>query len=167
MVVAQSHNKCVLRQKVKIKFCTIFDQNDQQQALFSLSSFLISKFSSSGPENRHVLPADEACSQPHPVHSEQGETEGEPDGEEWGRGGQGAQYCSHGLLFNQQRRMPGLWLLIRDAKRKYFLRYYHGAYFVNEIFNLLYSIAIINEQIFAVYYLMFKELFILTRFVQN
>lgn len=63
-------------------------------------------FSSSGPENWHVLPADEAGSQPHSVHPEQGETK-----EERGGGGQRAQHCSHGLLSNQQRRMSGLWLL--------------------------------------------------------
>lgn len=39
-----------------------------------------------GSEDRNVLPEDEACCQPHPVHPEQGEAEG----------GTGARRCIRG-----------------------------------------------------------------------
>lgn len=60
-------------------------------------------FLPAGPENRHVLPQNEARCQPDSVHPEQGETEGEPVSKEPGGGIQRAQHSSHGLFLSQQR----------------------------------------------------------------
>lgn len=77
---------------------------------FSWSNYIL--IFSTGPENGDVLPAHEACRQSHPVHSQQGEAEGEPVKHKRRSGGQGAQHRCDGLLASEQRGLHDVRLLV-------------------------------------------------------
>lgn len=59
-----------------------------------------------GSQDGDVLLEDEASRQPHPVHPEQGEAEGEPGARQGvGGRGQGAQHGRHGVFTAEPRRV--------------------------------------------------------------
>lgn len=71
-------------------------------------------FCSAGLENGDVLPADEACSQSHPVHPQQGEVEGDQVEHKRRGGGQRAQHGRDGLLASELRGLHDVRLLVPE-----------------------------------------------------
>ena len=66
-----------------------------------------------GIEDWYVLPADEACSQRHPVHGGQDKAGPAKQGRGVGPGQEGEEPGGHGLLLGKQGRLPHVRLISR------------------------------------------------------
>lgn len=71
-----------------------------------------------GSEDGDVLPEDEARRQPHPVHPEQGEAEGDDGASQDFGGDQREKHCCYGVFSAEPRRVPHVWILKHSQKHK-------------------------------------------------
>lgn len=135
--------KLVSPSKCRLRECT-----GEKETLIARISFC-----TTGPENRYVLPADEACRQSHPVHAQQGEAEGEPVEHKRRGGGQRAQHGRDGLLSSEQRGLHDVRLLVPKCSIEtgLFLTVLHPANTCVNVLGTLSSADMIKSQIFAIF----------------